>query len=203
MNNKKSNPIIEGLKTLVTEKPESMFLLKHQGSYGYERTIRCRCMGKLHKITFRQRGPISLENHKNLEAERTLVRLGGDVPVCIMLLQEWQASIRKEFYHMTIPPEKKLSRYRTARDFYSLAKYWKKSRSKNKERYYDILVDAEYKERLWHRVNNALDEILRRLRYSSKFYNAGECLSKQFQQEIKCSFSGKFKTQKEEEEENE
>lgn len=65
--------------------------LKHAG---LELRVSFMCSGnKLHHIIFRDRGPVTLENH-NLKAEKLLKEFaidGIDTPRCIQLLKGWRA----------------------------------------------------------------------------------------------------------------
>jgi hypothetical protein len=75
------------------------FALKRTKSCGTERTLRFLCDGgKYHKITFRERGRITLHDHV-LKCERALMELSDEakMPRCIRILDAWKKAANHSY----------------------------------------------------------------------------------------------------------
>lgn len=55
-------------------------------------TMSLDCSGREHFITW-ERGALLLHQHHDADAERVLAALGGDVPVCVQVLDAWERSL--------------------------------------------------------------------------------------------------------------
>jgi len=69
----------------------SYWLARHNKTILEQKTILIRCLGgKMHKITFRFPGHITLHGHPDLKGEVTMMKLGGEKPYCLQFLEDWK-----------------------------------------------------------------------------------------------------------------
>jgi hypothetical protein len=70
------------------------YTLRHNKAHGAQVTVTLLCDGgKMHKVTFYDRGQITLHNH-NLRAERALGELGQEqLPRCVQLIKAWKQGL--------------------------------------------------------------------------------------------------------------
>ena len=115
--------------------PASMYAMRHKGEFGYTKAIGVRCQGTIHKITLRQRGPITLENHRDLKAEATMMKLGGDKPRCLRVYEEY---VHKELRCL----RHKISAINSkeANGIVFLQRTWREKRDAHRAYYIDILT---------------------------------------------------------------